>query len=206
MCCCSGTGGKIGDGKAECKFVLSSYISLSPEQKLMKNEPNTLLYYTCSYILSALNSFGNSVEFRLIGWKSLHKFDGYISKVKAARLLAHSLDPKAILMLTDAFDVVVQKRIPCEFLRSLLETKYKGKMVFVGEKQCYPLSRKKYANGVACEDYSKKSRGNTWTSKLNGGSWVGFAGDITRVCDIFISNFVFWCIFLCLVLLRFVSF
>ena len=180
-------------GKDECKFVLSSYISLTPEQKLMRNEPNTLLYYTCTYIRSALNVFGNDVELRLIGWKSFHKFEGFISKVKAAQLLARSLEPKTILMLTDAFDVVVQKPISCGFLSSLLEAKHKGKMVFVGEKQCYPLSRKKYANGEACVDYSKKDRwNNTWTSKLNGGSWVGFAGDIVRACDIFISNFESW--------------
>ena len=183
------------DGReVECKFVLSSYIFLSPEQKLMKNEPNTILYYTCSYILSVLSSFGINVDLRIIGWKSLHKFDGYISKVKAARVLAQSLDPKTILMMTDAFDVVVQKRISCEFLRTFLETKHKGKMVFVGEKQCYPLSRRKYAKGEACKDYLKKVKGkeNTLTSKLNGGSWVGFAGDIVRACDILISNFELW--------------
>ena len=187
-----GPGRKV-DSKAECKFILSSYISLTPAQKMMKNEPNTLLYYTCSYILSALSSFGISAEVRLVGWKSLHKFDGFISKVKAAQVLADSLDPNVILMMTDAFDVIIQKHVSCEFLRSLLETKYKGKMVFVGEKQCYPLSRRKYANGEACEDYSKKSSGKpTLTSKLNGGSWIGFAGDIVHACDILIANFNSW--------------
>lgn len=176
----------------ECKLVLSSYIYLSPEQKMMRNEPNTLLYYTCSYILSVLNVFGDGVELRLIGWKSLYKFDGFISKVRAARLLASSLDPQAILMMTDAFDVIVQKHIPCEYLRSLLKSKHKGKMVFVGEKQCYPLSRRKYATGEACKDYAKKNSSRHLYSKLNGGSWVGFAGDIVRACDIFISNFKSW--------------
>ena len=94
-------------------------------------------------------------------------------------------------MMTDAFDVLIQKQISCENVKALLEGKYKGKMVFVGERQCYPLSRKKYAEGEACKDYPKLE-GGIRSRYLNGGSWVGFAQDVSFACKIFLDNFFSW--------------
>ena len=174
-----------------CKFVMSSYIYLTPEQKSLTLQADSLMSLTCTYILSVLNAYGKNAELRLIGWKSSKRFVGYVSKIKAARLLASSLSPGTILMMTDAFDVIVQKRLECSYLRKILETKYNRKMVFVGEKQCYPLSRRKYRNGEACNDYPESS-GSELSRRLNGGSWVGFAQDVVQACDVFLSNFKSW--------------
>lgn len=174
-----------------CKMVMSSYIYLTPEQKSMVLQPGSLMSLTCTYILSVLSTYGKYAELRLIGWKSSKQFIGYVSKIKAARLLASSLSPGTILMMTDAFDVIVQKRLECTYLREILEEKYNRKMVFVGEKQCYPLSRRKYMNGEACKDYPEVGRSEL-SRRLNGGSWVGFAQDVVRACDIFLSNYNSW--------------
>ena len=64
-------------------------------------------------------------------------------------------------------------------------------MVFVGERQCYPLSRRKYAKGKACNDYPI-SEGDNRSRYLNGGSWVGFVKDVSTACKIFLENFYSW--------------
>ena len=117
-----------------CNFVMSSYIYLTPEQKSLALQADSLMSLTCTYILSVLNAYRKNAELRLIGWKSSKRFVGYVSKIKAARLLASSLSPGTILMMTDAFDVIVQKHLDCTYLRKILETKYNRKMDFFGEK------------------------------------------------------------------------
>ena len=144
------------DSRKNCKLVLSSYILLPQDQKRLAKQPNSMMNLTCTYVLSILNTFGENAELRLIGWKSSLRFEGFVSKIRAARLLASSLSPDTILMMTDAFDVIVQKPIGCTHLREILDTKYDGKMIFVGEKQCYPLSRKKYFQGIQTKEKSGK--------------------------------------------------
>jgi len=106
--------------------------------------------------------------------------------------LADSLEVDTILMMTDAFDVLIQKQISCTQVKMLLQGKFKGKMVFVGERQCYPLSRRKYARGEACKDYPLEIEGDSRSRHLNGGSWVGFAQDVSIACRIFLENFHSW--------------
>ena len=110
------------------------HLSNARAKKSLALQADSLMSLTCTYILSVLNAYGKNAELRLIGWKSSKRFVGYVSKIKAARLLASSLSPGTILMMTDAFDVIVQKHLECTYLRKILETKYNRKMVFVGEK------------------------------------------------------------------------
>lgn len=174
-----------------CELVFSSYAWLSPEQKKLSRTRGSHMNLMCTFLLSIFNSFTDDIQVRLVGWKSTRSFDGFISKVQAAHTLAKSLGPDTILFMTDAFDVLVQRQISCEEVKLLLNRKFQNKMVFVGEKQCYPLSRRKYAGGEACKDYSESSDGSL-SRYLNGGSWVGFAKDVVTACEIFISNFHQW--------------
>ena len=115
-----------GTKEGKCNFVLSSYVWLPDDKRLQSGIDGSLLHLLCTYLYNIISSHGSDIDLRLIGWNSRIKFDGFVSKVRAIKELADSLEADTILMMTDAFDVLIQKQVSCIHIRTLLQSKFKG--------------------------------------------------------------------------------
>lgn len=170
-------------------FVLSNYVWMDERNMAKIGEANSTVQLFCHHLESVLRNAG--VSHRLVGWGSKIAFTGYKEKIAEAHQLAKSLPPDTILAMVDAFDVLVQESLNISAVAHTLRTKYPRQMVFAAEGKCYPLSRRRYANGKACDDYPKSPLGE-YSRYLNGGSWIGFASDVAEVTKMFLDQLKGW--------------
>mmetsp|Transcript_17373 Transcript_17373/g.20859 ORF Transcript_17373/g.20859 Transcript_17373/m.20859 type:complete len:532 (+) Transcript_17373:285-1880(+) len=172
------------DGGGAPTLVLASYAYLDDAHlsKRSQNNPMSHVSLFCKFLRSSLAYAEQPLH--LIGWKSTTSFKDYTDKIREANKFAKELPPDTIIVLVDAFDVLVQDKIDAEHFAHVLRTEYPNGMVFAGEGKCYPLERRRYNNGQACKDYSKSPLG-VLTNYLNGGSWAGFAKDVAEITDDF---------------------
>jgi len=175
--------------KTAQQALLANYVWLSSDKKRTITRANSTVRLFCHHLESALRQSG--LEHRLVGWNSKIVFRGYKEKVLEAYHLAKSLHPDTVLIMVDAFDVLIQSPIDVDHIAHVLRTKYPRRVLFAGEGKCYPLHRKRYARGIACRDYPKSPLGE-YSRYLNGGSWVGFARDVSDVMELFLDQISSW--------------
>ena len=69
-------GRNIDKTRGKCDFVLSSYVWLPANERLHVDVSGSLMHLMCTYVHNIINSQGNQVDFRIIGWNSKNRFEG----------------------------------------------------------------------------------------------------------------------------------